>query len=673
MAFIHRLTTPPATYYLQGGGGPFLAGYDYINDPPSNGDPGAISPADPGKKAAGINQGTYFVAFGEDATAFDANRANRALSESLDFIDNLLNELFPRVNSSFSVTFGAPATSVVITGDVFVGQFGTANNQANRNNLVSILDSSYNQVEISGTKAVASLIHNGAAVNVVGVTASGFFTGPTVNFNVTLPAGTYIFVHGTVSSVADLVRNFKGGLVENQIRAAQETSAEVRRLLRELHAPTGELWNDPWDSTIRALAASGLNERYRRKTGVPGSFTFDTPGDGAVITRDGRAPEVLSTSVTGFLDPINAHWITRHGGARGNLFAPAGDATGGTGYVSYSSRRHVLGAGSNEEGGLLGASSFLTVWPHDFTGAGVAGALTNVIPGVAGFANPGGIGADILELPIGQHFHNGARSAVALGYDLIEITVAGQIRTYVIIALFSAFPRRAQIKELSQNSPVFGVNTAISSFRWVTTLFQQGGGLSRFFDQISGLPDPVLWDSFFHAVPPYLTNTPFGSEAKAKPARFFAQAISAHFGTLPDALVWGGFDPLIGTGESNLYKELGALRGNGGVSATEYLTTTTYPAAAAGITTNFFLAGRWFIQAPAGNVTITFVSVEDGGTYEIFFKQDGVGGRTITWPAAAIFSGADAVPSPGASVVTKYTGHAAVDGTLKIFFTKTVY
>ena len=63
----HRLGVP--SYF---GGLP--GGYDYINNAIS----GTPANAD-GAKSGGPNAGTYFVAFGEDATSSDFNRANKAL------------------------------------------------------------------------------------------------------------------------------------------------------------------------------------------------------------------------------------------------------------------------------------------------------------------------------------------------------------------------------------------------------------------------------------------------------------------------------------------------------------------------------------------------------------------------------------------------------------------
>jgi len=114
---LHRLIAP--TYF---GGLP--AGYDYINDPAANGDPGVPAPADAKKGAAPApgdqNEGTYFVAFKEPAQASNVNRLGAALAGNTDFLDDLLRRDLaqPTVHQE---TAGVSQTSFQITGTVFVG------------------------------------------------------------------------------------------------------------------------------------------------------------------------------------------------------------------------------------------------------------------------------------------------------------------------------------------------------------------------------------------------------------------------------------------------------------------------------------------------------------------------------------------------------------------------
>jgi hypothetical protein len=220
MAF-HRLTTPA---YIGG-----LPGtHDYINDPVANGDPGAAAPAD-GKKASGVNQGTYMVAFGEDATASDTNRPAKALAQNTDFLDDVVSGQAPVTFHSDGSTVGALAT-VVLTGEVFVGKSGFANNQENRDRLISVLNSTTldELVDGSGVRVKVSSITDGVS-NIVGTEADGFYTNPTLNFTPSIPASTsYRIVYGKRSSLVNAIKNKDDfdALTYPGIRVAHRNTAE---------------------------------------------------------------------------------------------------------------------------------------------------------------------------------------------------------------------------------------------------------------------------------------------------------------------------------------------------------------------------------------------------------------------------------------------------------------
>ena len=351
MASIHRLNPPPASYFLAGIGGPIPnATYDFINNPIANGHaPGVYpSPSDLLAKVGGPNEGTYFIAFGEDGTSFDANRHSHALSEGVDFLDNILNESFPRTTSTTLAAFGGGAT-FTLTGDIFVGAVGTPANQEERDSLIAVLDASFNEVLVGSSKVIPTVIQGFATVD-------GFFTNPMITVAPALPAGTYIIIHGIRSSLADIAKVKKSGFSYGLIRGSKETTAEVQRVLRDLHAPASlQSWNSAFDSTIRALAAAGLNERYRRQTTVPSVFVFDTAGDGAVISRDGQAPTASIPTSTfsadfsnDFADPFFAHWKATPSAtaAPSNSSAITERRDGGTGFVSIVSRRNIISSAS---------------------------------------------------------------------------------------------------------------------------------------------------------------------------------------------------------------------------------------------------------------------------------------------------------------------------------------
>jgi hypothetical protein len=193
MAF-HRLTVP--SYF---GGLP--GSYDFINNTPGG---GTQANAD-GPKVGGPNVGTYFVAFQEEATSLDFNRANQALAQNTDIIDDTLRTSIPVPDFVDATTAGA-ISEVVVAGDVFVGKSGASSTQDERNRLITVLNPITNSVLTSGgIRIIATGIEDGASANVVGTEADGFYSGPTVTFAPDIPATTdYRIIFGKRSNLASI-------------------------------------------------------------------------------------------------------------------------------------------------------------------------------------------------------------------------------------------------------------------------------------------------------------------------------------------------------------------------------------------------------------------------------------------------------------------------------------
>jgi hypothetical protein len=675
---LHRLAVPSATYFLRGNPGPLLPGYDFIN-----GNPGPITPADTAASTQPGYVGTWLVAFGEDATALNTNRGMRALADGQDLLDNYVNESFPRV-TTLEVILGAPSATLALTGSIFVGQSGTTSTPENRNLLVHILSSTFNEIEIAGaypagTRVVPTLIHDGIGNTVVGTTASGFYTNPSVDLSVALPPGTYKVVVGVQSSIADQALNNKGGLVGNIIKGDTGVHADVQRMLRTLHSTVTAPWDANWATTVAALAASGLDGRYRHSTLEPVSLQLDTPGAGAVIIRDGIAPESKNTSATGYLDPINANWKATMGGNRGTGAVPSNTIAAATGFVAYGSRRSVKGANSHDDGAILGASSFLSLWPHDFSSATpITNSKTYVRTGIAAIGNPtvgaGFTGADVVELGAsGGYFHNGSKSSVAIGYDLLEVldNTGAAVATYVIVAIDDGLPtgRRAMLKTLGGAPASFSVNQALFSVRWVTTLFQQGGGSGFFTGLTAGTPPYVALDNFMVAAPPLLTTNP-ANEIPGIPSSFYGDNLLDRESR---ALQWGGHSDDFAAAS---YSAKGYLGSAGGVYATGYVTIPQATVNVSGAKTiDMEIGSRWGLNL-TGNTTLTIINLKEGDTLDLFIRQDAGGPYTLTWAGTnTSFSGTDAIPSQTVGNINLYVGKAmtVTGGLRKLYFTKTVY
>lgn len=281
----HRLTVP--TYF---GGLP--VGADYLNTPsdPSVGGTGVPATVD-GKKSGGPNDGTYFHAFQEDATSNFLNRGVFAVGENTDTLDDYLHRDIAVPVRTASATAVAAVSAITITGQIFVGAFGTVNNQDNRDALFSVLDASGNEILAdSGGTVRVGLVHDGSFNNVLGTIASGFRNGVSLALTPAIPEGTvYYVVYGERGNLAALPVD---ALTSVKIRSAQEVSAEVERLFRDLHGTEAYqfTWNDPWPVSINGLLRGGLDARYRNSTNDPGTTgSVDVPGAGNTITRDGPA------------------------------------------------------------------------------------------------------------------------------------------------------------------------------------------------------------------------------------------------------------------------------------------------------------------------------------------------------------------------------------------------
>ena len=195
---LHRLTAPTYSGGLPGT-------HDYINDPAANGDLGVPASAD-GKKGVGPNEGTYFVAFGENATSLFTNRGMSALAQNTDYLDDVVHRDLAIPVVSALVVPGAPLASVTIPGvDVFVGAFGTSLFQRTLSGLIGVVDGNGIPMHVLNGNVyvpiLVSAITDGVS-NVVGVPADGFYTTPTVVFSIPIPAGqSYRLVYYKRSTV----------------------------------------------------------------------------------------------------------------------------------------------------------------------------------------------------------------------------------------------------------------------------------------------------------------------------------------------------------------------------------------------------------------------------------------------------------------------------------------
>lgn len=383
----------------------------------SGGDGGGDGSANvDGAKVGGPNAGTFLVAFGEQGISAAVNRGLAALAKNTDALDDVVRASIPRV-ARISVTLGAPSNDVPVTGDVFVGESGMANTQANRDALVHVERSDGTPIAVNGVVPTVTLLHDGLASNVVGTAADGFRNGATVRLSAIVPAGTYTVFIGQRTSYANLVEARLSELVAEHIRGRA------------------------YDANLWKSLSHGLDEKYRKSTRRTGGDVtdLDVAGSGAVITRDGKALTVVGAtrdwdgSPAATDDPLRAIFasVPQDRWWQSLTNAAYNDAKGGNvGYV------HVTSLRSSELGPEKGVDSrdmaaFLTVNPVNVTAANVGGDpyYTYLGADMSAVLNPAGGGGNRVQVAAPNYFRSGGKTGIALKHDmlLIERTESGVV------------------------------------------------------------------------------------------------------------------------------------------------------------------------------------------------------------------------------------------------------
>lgn len=232
MSDFYRLETP--TYP---GGMP--GSHGWINNDPSV--PGSRAPVDGAKTGHPTQDGTYFVAFEEDALSMHFNRANGALAVNTDWLDDVISGALPMPAELEVAGGGAPVTKVQLTGNIFVGRSGEYTDaQKWRDKLIKIVDpNTGNELLDSNNAPIAcSAIWNSAdASNVIGTEATGFHTNPWVYFSgAGIPTGqAYKLLFCKRGTLNEAVRSLTYLDMTNRLMldGAPKVAGEVERFLHE--------------------------------------------------------------------------------------------------------------------------------------------------------------------------------------------------------------------------------------------------------------------------------------------------------------------------------------------------------------------------------------------------------------------------------------------------------
>lgn len=556
MAF-HRFITP--TYF---GGLP--VGYDLINVVSGGTGAGGSAFADGVKGLGNPNSGTYFVAWGEDATSSNANRGLRALAQNTDALDDFLHRDLARAVRTNDVTAGSPVATVVLPTNTFLGTAGYTTSTADLARLFSILDGSDNEIIINSTgqKVQVTSVTLGAGDTIGGGGANGSFSGNTVTLNISpsIPTGTtYRIWYGNRTNLAELPVD---AFTTIKIRGAEEVSSSVEDLFRLLHG-NNLSWNASWTTTIYDAAAGGIGDRYNRSTtnamgAPPESYwaqALNSGGSGGWIQRSGPALTVYTDAdeAGGYTDPINA------------LFAGKFtdqlpfNASGATGFVVYGARK----SGSQTTGESLyepGAASFMALWPHHYVNTVDASSpYTRIFEGAtATLANVGTYNANTGEAVVtvtqaGNYFRKSGESAIACGYDMLEITYTQSAVVKRIVCVIVAHgasndtgnAAKVRVRRLDGAIPDFSSCTSVT-IRWHSLSFGVGDGAGRYHKAKYAYSDgtAILFDGLFYQVPPRLTTEAEQDDITRTPPTFSAVDV----GTNAVAARWGGFQYTVPSG-----------------------------------------------------------------------------------------------------------------------------
>lgn len=702
----HRLGTNPSGYDS------YPSGFDYINTPSLNGDPGSPALTD-SKKGSGPNQGTYFVGFGEDGLSMAVNRGLKALAENTDYLDEKVRRPLAIMKSVTGTVAGVPLASIVLpelTG-VYLGSGGGVTPET-VDTLFQIVDSNYNEIIIqsTGLRVAVSTVSGGTI-------GAGFALAQvTLNLSVAIPVGTsYRVLYSIKGNLGDMARD---AVAAFNPRAAVKTGAEVENLFRVLRAPVAlsEPWNSsPFHSTIWDLAISGINDRYRRATSVNTSYTrpddyypaisaTDTAGAGAWWERRGPAitgySNDLNSDTNRYYDPANAIWAARC------RDSGSGSAVGGAvGYMFYGSRWTTVhypdSAYSPAYASSLHVETFDpmgTISDNNLTKVAMNAPIEILLDGSRAY----------VELTSADHYFAKAipgitgdvASGIACGLDMIEIVWddgRGTATPHLYLVAAIASDKAVEVRELNGRPPPFpGTPLALpTGFRaWHRMTTGNGSGSIAMYDYYNGgmYDDGVVWlDGFVHtsiAYNTYLTNKssigyyeqPGHSGIRKAPARFFGSDLTAY----TNALEWGGFEHDVTIGDNNPgYIVKGRLLSNGSAYVMHADTSrvseqagvqTSYSTAATTINLSSF-RNTWnspimyyaFVQGSA-NLSFTYQNCQQGSRYvvaiervpgdyreTVSFAGTDRSGNTVTM----VIDAADATLSPSDpidSVVDVYTG-----------------
>lgn len=719
----HRKTVP--TYP---GGLP--AGYDYLNNPALNGDPGAPAPA-AGKVAAGPNQGSYLTGFTDAATSSNSNRGPNALADNTDALDDLLRGALPVIRHTDVSAPGSPLASMVLSvNNVYVGSASdspvTTNNQETRDRFFRVVSLTDDEITVGGGVVTVTLVHDGSNNNYIGNVAGGFVSNPTLNFSPSIPTGLpFRIYYGVRRNFAEIVTTKSGEYIYEQIKHLVRIPGLLQQLFIDLHdASGGAAFDDSWATTIDDLLNGGLERVVDNAVAKPVTspdadrypLNTQSPGAGAFMRRLGRALSLYSADAAMYVDPSQA--LARL------VMTDVVQSRGTTGLLVEGSYREGTPTSypgeTDRQPGY--ASMLIADARRSHSGIHATNPLTRIIAGSAVTMTSPAVGTivgeSVVEIPAGQYFRKvSGATDIALGYDVLRLRFTQAavlcLRDYVIVGFGSSADSsslvKVRVRALDGSVPNFTGVSGATVVEWLRWSFgradgagqrwvdQNGAGISP-FSSADGLtyiaPGESLEGMFVDPPPDHGFRVGVRGTTVLGGAEVFTIASFGMF-------VNGVFQNTVRIYSGDAVQRPSVLFSNntklvGPVSVGSPLGTyamqavqSTLTSASAIITLDLNVSRFFTLLCDAtvinGQVlSIAFSTItnpedaQNGMQVTIFFRQQISGGNVgsaqiSTWPAEAIFSTpSDKQPAVGQGSVTIWEG-TYVAATSGWYFTKRVY
>lgn len=662
---------------------------------------------------AGPTPFTYFVGFSDPGESGNPNRGLAALAENTDYLDDVVHrDVGVRARVFIPTPLFGPAVNsyTFAPGDFpWLGSGGEDLSELFTITEGVVGGSGYTPNAYFIPGANSNLYVTGTTVAV----GSGFVPGAvTLTFNTSTPLPPFsagIWLHyRTLSSAAlippDPLGPLPNGIDGNVTRFLYRVDGTPEAYGHASWASGDQLANAPFHSLWK-LNHYGLNQTLLRDTDplidtVPSKISYMTPNaaNAAAGTQPGfwglrnsssrHSPTMVSAqSQTAadfeYLDPVNALWTA--------WMEDVGNAHrgGSTGFVVYGQRRMTLasfdaGSGATQQG--AGYASFLHLSNHPQSGGAPAGTYT-YIPQDAAAVVGNVAGEARIDISPGAWFWQNVageyRSAVALGYDLIEVqfSAGAKPQTYVIVGFFS--DTVAVIQNLDGTVPTFVFGTPCT-VRWRSMVYGVSDGVAGYDVTATSL---LKFDGLFYAAPHKVD--PSALPQNAARGDYSAKLYAINERGDVNALGWGGFRATsTDVAKVGQYYDNGLLRGDGGIEAKKFIARSpqTTSVLAADVTLDFAAAAAEadYHEYQTVDLTSSLITAITAPSLNTIANDVGRVFRWVirhktcalqianlsAWPGVFVFENlSDAWFSNALNYVDIYTGVATytAGGTLKIF------